>query len=257
MARNIFQIKDDIITFVGDKGEEVLGNSADCRMVGGKFVSDGSGSGTCVLKNTNFSNSNLTNNRNIFGQGNTTHSKAMNNNVIGDYNTLDNVENTHTIGKFAHTTRYGEFNQAITTAKGRTQRSVLMFEGTTTDANYTEIFLGGQSGKRFIVDETKECVIGFEGYVLAMRVDSGGLGEMMNKFQHATFEYSSSTRTLTQAGSTGTKTNNKNHSNSWNNRYVATSGTPDYIKVECKGVAGATIHWSVILHVFELKTNAI
>jgi hypothetical protein len=90
-----------------------------------------------------------------------------------------------------------------------------------------------------------------------MRVDSGGLGEMMNKFQHATFEYSSSTRTLTQAGSTGTKTNNKNHSSSWNNRYVATSGTPDYIKVECKGVAGATIHWSVILHVFELKTSAI
>jgi hypothetical protein len=251
MARRIFSINEGLITFVGDKGEEVAGSSEDCRMVGGKYTGT-----ACVLPNVGH-NDNLTNNRNILGQGNTIDNEALNNNVIGDKNTIGNVENTHTIGKFAHATRQGEYTQAFTTATGRTQRSVLMFEGTTTDANYTEIFLGGQSGKRFIVDETKECVIGFEGYVIGMRVDSGGLGEMMNKFQHATFEYSSSTRTLTQAGSTGTKTNNKNHSSSWNNRYVATSGTPDYIKVECKGVAGATIHWSVILHVFELKTSAI
>jgi len=251
MAKKIFNIDGNLITFVGSKGEEVSGDSEDCKFVGGHF--DGT---NCVIK-AKPHNPNLTNERNILGQGNTIDTLGQNNNVLGNFHTIDNVDGSHTIGRFAHTTRHGEFNHAYTTAKGRTQRSVLMFEGTTTDANYTEIYLGGVSGKRFIIDETKDLILGFEAYVLAYRVDSGGVGDCMNKFQHATFEYTITSRTLSQVGSTGTKTNNKNHATSWNNRFVATSGTPDFIKVECQGHNGQTIHWSVVLHVFELKTSAI
>lgn len=157
--------------------------------------------------------------------------------------------------------RYGEFVQAQTphpqtVSRGniaRSQRSVLMFQGQTTDNNYTEIYLGGIDGKRFVVDEGKECVIGFEAYVLAAAVN-GSKGDAMSKFQHASFLVTSGG--LTQLGSTSTKTNNKSHSHSWNNRFTATSGTPDYIKVECQGHS-ETIDWTVILYVNEMRTTLI
>ena len=253
MARDIFQITEEVITFVGDKGQEVSGSSADCKMVGGKFISDGSGGGTCVLKNTNFSNSNLTNNRNIFGQGNTVHSKALNNNVIGDYNTIGNVENTHTIGRFADTTRHGEFNHAITTALGRSQRSVLMYQGTTTNNTETEIFLGGVSGERFIVDETKECVIVLETYVLAKRTDSRS-SAAMGKYQHATFRVTLGA--LDRIG-INNKTNHNDGISGWTNDFVAVSDTPDYIKATVTGQTSCTIDWTVIVMVSELKTNLV
>ena len=70
-----------------------------------------------------------------------------------------------------------------------------------------------------------------------------------------TFETTSGT--LTQVGSTNTKTTHKNHANAWDNRYVATSGDPVYIKVECQGHNGQTIDWTVILYIHELRTDAI
>ena len=251
MAKKIFNIQNNLITFVGRDGREVAGDSEDCKFVGGHF--DGT---NCVIKAKSH-NPNQTNERNILGQGNTIDNSAQNNNVLGNFNTVENVDGTHTIGRFAHTTRHGEFNHAYTTAKGRTQRSVLMFEGTTTDANFTEIYLGGVNGQRFIIDENHDHIIGFQATVLGYRVDSGGVGDCLNRFQHVTFEYEVSSGSLDQVGSTSTKTDHKNHSNSWDNRFVATTGTPDFIKVECKGNNTSTIHWSVILNVYELKTSAI
>lgn len=158
-------------------------------------------------------------------------------------------------GNYGDAIRYGEQVYSNSTALGRGQVSTLIFQGRTTNADYTEIFIGGVDGKRFLADESREVFLGFEGYVLGHRVDSGGLGECMNKYQHASFSVTGGS--LVQIGSTGTKTNNKNHSNSWNNRYTATSGTPDYIKVEVKGVSSATIDWTVVLKIHELKTDAI
>ena len=234
------------IKFVGDKRLEVDGTKADCDRVGGVW------SGTkCVLPKYNGKADLAKNNKNT---GRQNQINGVDNFVQGNGNTVT-ADSAIVTGRNANVIRFGEFTHAFSDKVGRAQRSVLMFQGRTTDANYTEMYLGGVDGKRFIVDEAKECIIGFEAYVLAYRVDSGGLGECMNKFQHATFETTSGT--LTQVGSTGTKTNNKNHASAWNNRYTATSGTPDYIKVECKGHNGHTIDWTVILYVNELRTDAI
>lgn len=237
------------IKFFDKDGAEVDGTIEDCRAVNGQFKNR-----KCFLPTTFEVNPNSIANNISAGQGNTIQF-AQNCNVSGNYNEVIGADFAMVQGYNSKAIRYGEFVQGFSDKVARAQRSVLMFQGRTTDANYTEMYLGGVDDKRFIVDEAKECVIGFEAYVLGYRVDSGGLGECMNKFQHATFETTSGT--LTQVGSTGTKTNNKNHSNSWNNRYTATSGTPDYIKVECKGVSGATIDWTVILYVNELRTDAI
>ncbi len=247
MAKKIFKIQENIITFVGEKGEEVSGNNADCKMVGGIF------NGTnCMLQNTKH-NPNLTNPRVNLGQANTINNLATDNVILGNNNTIDEVNNTHTLGKFAHTTRNGEFNHAITSSLGRTQRSVLMYEGRTTDATETEVFIGGESNKRFIVDETKECVIALECYILARRIDSSD-DACMAKYQRNTFRVHSGV--LSRIGQNNL-TNHNHGINGWTNDFTAVSDTPDYIKVTCTGELRVTIDWSVVVMISELKTSFI
>ena len=247
MAKKIFQINNNLITFVGTKGEEVDGSSEDCRLVGGVF------NGTNCFIEDHKVNENSINNRNIVGQNNTLKEQALNIFITGNNNQIDEVDSTHTIGDLAHTTRYKEFNHAITSSLGRTQRSVLMFEGRTTDATETEIFIGGESNKRFIVDETKECVIALECYILAKRVDSRD-DACMGKYQRNTFRVTSGV--LTRIGQNNL-TNHNDGISGWTNDFVAVSDTPDYIKATVTGQTSCTIDWSIIVIISELKTSFI
>jgi hypothetical protein len=247
MGKKIFKIQGNVITFIGQKGEEVNGTNDDCKLVGGVF------NGTnCIIQNKKH-NSNLTNSRVNLGQGNTIDNLANNNTILGYNHTIDNLEHTHTLGAFAHTTRHKEFNHAITSSLGRTQRTVLMFEGRTTDATETEIFIGGESNKRFIVDETKECVIALECYILAKRVDSRD-DACMGKYQRNTFRVTAGV--LTRIGQNNL-TNHNDGISGWTNDFVAVSDTPDYIKATVTGQTSCTIDWSVIVMVNELKTSFI
>lgn len=234
------------VKFIGEKGLETNGTQADCEAIGGVFTENG-----CLLP-LKTGKARVAKNINATGRKNEIH--GSNGFVLGHNN---KVEEDHTIalGNAGSAIRFGEFVHASSDSLARSQRSVLMFQGRTTDEAWNEIYLGGVDGKRFIVDESKECLIGFEAYVLGYRVDASGLGQCMNRFQHATFNVSANR--LNQIGSTGTKTNNKNHANSWTNRFTATSATPDYIKAEVQGVSGATIDWTIILYVSELRTDAI
>tara|TARA_R100001510_G_C7656784_1_gene217217 strand:- start:3472 stop:4215 length:744 start_codon:yes stop_codon:yes gene_type:complete len=247
MAKKIFQINNNLITFVGTKGEEVNGSSEDCRLVGGVF------NGTNCFIEDHKVNENSINNRNIVGQNNTLKEQALNIFITGNNNQIDEVDSTHTIGDLAHTTRYKEFNHAITSSLGRTQRSVLMFEGRTTDDTETEIFIGGESNKRFIIDETKESIIALECYILARRIDSSD-DACMGKYQRNTFRVHSGV--LSRIGQNNL-TNHNHGINGWTNDFTAESDTPDYIKVTCTGELRVTIDWSVIVMVNELKTSFI
>ena len=180
MGKRIFKIERNLITFEDEKGEEVNGTNDDCKLVGGIF------NGTnCIISNQDFKPE-LINTRTNLGQNNDVNELALNNTIFGYNHKIDNVINTHTLGKFAHTTRHEEYNHAITSSLGRTQRSVLMYEGRTTNNTETEVFIGGESNKRFIVDETKECVIALECYILARRIDSRD-DACMGKYQRNTF----------------------------------------------------------------------
>ena len=254
MARDIFQIQDDIITFIGDKGEQVSGSSADCRIVGGKFISDGSGGGVCVLKNTKNSNANLTNNRNILGQANTVHTQALNNNIIGDYNTVGNVENTHTIGKFAKTIRHGEFTKSNSTALGRSQKSVLFYEGTTNASkDPTELFLMGVTNKRLFVDETfSHSAIALDIHTI-IKYDDAGVAAA--GYLHSKALFSSIDGTLAQLGTHETLYDQL--ITTANLTLSAESGTPDYIKFVVAGDRRSSIAWSIIVNVYEIRKNAV
>ena len=247
MGKRIFKIERNLITFEDEKGEEVNGTNDDCKLVGGIF------NGTnCIISNQDFKPE-LINTRTNLGQNNNVNELALNNTIFGYNHKIDNVINTHTLGKFAHTTRHEEYNHAITSSLGRTQRSVLMFEGRTTNNTETEVFIGGESNKRFIVDETKECVIALECYILARRIDSRD-DACMGKYQRNTFRVHSGV--LSRIGQNNL-TNHNDGISGWTNDFVAVSDTPDYIKATVTGQTSCTIDWSIVVMISELKTSFI
>lgn len=209
--------------------------------------------------NNNFNNSGS---NFLLGSNNNLQGASMNL-VAGSGNNMSNaklgaaVGNNHSIsakhasafGMGGVATREGELVHSYTSTRGRAQQSTLIFTGTSSNADWTEIYIDGDSSKKFIVDQDgSDMVIGVEANVIAQDV---GTSDTMHKYQHTTFKVDGSTGRPTQVGTTSTKTNNKDSGvNSWTNRF--TVGT-DYIKVEVQGEPDHDIEWTVILSINEMR----
>lgn len=214
------------------------------------------GSAYPMNTNTTNSGSNL-----IMGANNNLYNASMNL-VAGVDNNLTNAarsaaigenhevssDNAVAMGKGAIAERSGEIAHGYSSTRGRAQCSTLILTGTTTDANYTELFIDGDSTKKFTVDQDNDSFIGIEANVLAQRRSNH---DSMHKYQHTTFRVEAGVGRPVQVGTTSTKTNNKDSGvSSWNNQF---SSGGDYIKVEVKGETGATIDWTVILYINEMR----
>lgn len=197
----------------------------------------------------------------IMGGNNNLFSARMNL-VAGQDNNLSNASRSAAIGEDhristdhavatgmgAIAERHGEIAHGYSSTRGRAQRSTIIFTGTTTDANWNEIYIDGDSAKKFTVDQSNDSFLGIEANVLAQ--DTTTL-DSMHKYQHTAFRVDGSTGRPLQVGSTSTKTNNKDAGvASWTNRFTA--GT-DYIKVEVQGEVDTTIEWTVILYINEMR----
>ena len=224
------------VKFLDANGVEVAGNADDCRAVGGKFKNR-----ICVLPSISQAQPSFTANNISAGQGNSIE-LAQNCNVTGNYNQVLGADFATVQGYNSKAIRFGEFVQGFSDKLARSQRSVLMFEGRTTDNIETEIFLGGVSGKRFIIDDLHEGVICFESIIACRRIDSSSTAAM-GKFQHATFRVTNKT---CQRLGLSNKTNHNDGISGWTNDFVAVSDSPDYIKATVTGQTGATIDWTVI-----------
>ena len=240
----------------------VAGTKQDCRAYGYNFEDN-----KCFIQSgrQKFDAGNLVvgGHNNVTGQNNKVYStksnvnannantQGTNHEVKADFATI--------IGNGGSAIRYSEFVHAQTPHqqtvqignRARAQRSVLIYQGRTTDNTETEIFLGGIDGERFIVDENKECVISFESRVLAKRLD-GGSTAAMGKFQHATFRV---TGGALDELATSNKTNQNDGISGWTNDFVAVSDNPDYIKATVTGQTACIIDWTIILYVNELRTS--
>jgi len=263
-AKKILSIspKNGEVTFdIGD-GTGTQGTKSDCDFYGYNHEN-----GRCYIQG---GKTKKENSQTVAGGNNT--SKGRNGRINGSGNQVitSNVdvqgtnhfvdaERATVTGHGGSAIRYGEEVYALTPHqktvavgnRARAQRSVLIYQGQTTDATETEIFLGGVDGERFIVDEDKECVISFESRIVAKRVDSSHNGAM-GKFQHATFRVTGGV--LDRLGIQN-KTNHHDGISSWSNDFVAVSDTPDYIKATVTGQSSATIDWTIILYINEIRTS--
>tara|TARA_R100000655_G_scaffold71210_1_gene109603 strand:- start:139 stop:897 length:759 start_codon:yes stop_codon:yes gene_type:complete len=251
--KRIHKIQNGIITFKSDKGAEVSGDATDCRFAGG--VWNGT---TCKLKHfsatENKTNANATTTL-VKGQANVISNKSNNSIVIGNANTVSNIDSTVSLGQYTCAVRQGEFAQAYTNKKGRNQKSVLMFEGRTVNsALSTELFLGGVSGERFIVDESfNRSVLALDVHATFKKIDST---QATCAYMHSNACFQSTAGVLAIVGSHTSLFATSGISTS-TVVLTATSGTPDYIKVHVVGDRTMTQDWSVIINVYELRTTAV
>ena len=235
------------VKFLDATGADVAATAEDCRAVGGKFKNR-----VCVLPATAQVQPSFTANNMSAGQGNNIQ-LAQNCNVSGNYNEVFGADFATGQGYNSKAIRYGEFVHGFSDKLARAQRSVLIFQGRTTNNTETEIYLGGVDGKRFIVDELHEGVICFESRVVCKRIDSSSTAAM-GKFQHATFRVTGGALDRLRIVN---KTNHNSGISGWTNDFTAVSATPDYIKATVTGQSSATIDWTVICYINEIRTDAI
>ena len=246
MARKIKSIdNDNVIKVVGGRTGSDTPTQAECDFYGGTFIGK-----NCVLK--------LPPARRLFAENNHNEDLGYNNTFRNSYNTRI-VGNSNTSkesyqyiqGQNADAIRYKENIFACTDTLGRAQISTLIFQGRTTDGNATEIFIGGESGKRLIVDEDKDCTLLLEIDTITKGVSSGHTNRTSGQKDIATFFVTGGA--LAQNGST----TSVYAEDARTVTLTATSATPDYIKIQVTGALGQTYDWVCIVRITELKTDAI
>ena len=246
MARKIKSIdNDNVIKVVGGRTGSDTPTQAECDFYGGTFIGK-----NCVLK--------LPPARRLFAENTHNEDLGFNNTFRNSYNTriVGNSNRSkesyqYIQGQNADAIRYKENIFACTDTLGRAQVSTLIFQGRTTNNSATEIFIGGESGKRLIIDEDKECVLLLEVDTIGKGVSSGDTPKSSGRKDIATFFVNGGA--LSQNGST----TNIYAEDGQAITLTATSAAPDYIKVEVTGLASATIDWVCVVRITELKTDAI
>lgn len=246
--KKIYQILNNTITFYDTKGAEVSGDADDCRFSGGVW------NGTsCTLKKPQ--QVTHSNNRTVKGVSNELTHSCHNNTVLGNSHSVTEANNTTSLGQHTSITRQGEFAHAYTGSKARTQKSVLMFEGrTVTTLDATELYLGGVSGDRFTVDESfNRSTIALDIHATTKQLNST---QAVCGYMHSKACFQSTAGVLAIQGSHTSLFATSGMSTS-NVVVTAVSGTPDYIKVHVVGDRTLTMDWSVVINVYELRTNAV
>lgn len=246
MARKIKSIdNDNVIKVVGGRTGSDTPTQAECDFYGGTFIGK-----NCVLK--------LPPARRLFAENTHNEDLGFNNTFRNSYNTRI-VGNSNTSkesyqyiqGQNADAIRYKENIFACTDTLGRAQVSTLIFQGRTTDNTATEIFIGGESGKRLIIDEDKECSLFLEIDTISKGLSTGITNRNSAQKDCATFIVNGGT--LSQNGST----TNIYGEDARTVTLTATSATPDYIKIQVTGASAQTYDWVCVVRITELKTDAI
>lgn len=256
-----------LVTFDDGSDTGVAGTREDCRAYGYNFENN-----KCFIQSgnekANTGNLVVGGHNNVTGKNNKVYSTKSNVNANNAQTQGTNHEVTAdfatVIGNGGSAIRYSEYVHAQTPHqqsvsvgnRARAQRSVLMYQGRTTDGTARqEIFIGGIDNERFIVDENFEGIISFSarclGKAVTFRNGSYSTGAYSH-FEHVSYRVNNGV--LTELGQDSESLHTDN-ATGWNNGFSATSATPDYITVDVTGARGVTIDWTVILYINELRTT--
>tara|TARA_R110001583_G_scaffold178214_2_gene334004 strand:- start:176 stop:928 length:753 start_codon:yes stop_codon:yes gene_type:complete len=176
---------------------------------------------------------------------------SHNTNVQGKGHRLNQVIDSTIIGNKADTNLSNAFVIGGGKTLGRNQVTTLFYEGkTVTTTDDTELFLGGESSRRFEVDESYNRIV----YGLDIHTTFKSTGDTASGYIHSKACFQSTSGTLAINGSHTSLFATSGLSAS-NIVLTATAGSPDYIKVHVVGDRTLTQEWAVIINVFELRTD--
>lgn len=240
------------VNFTDSKGLATDGTKNDCLNYGFKYRGN-----KCYCFETrtqpkndkNFNKGNLIRGASGFavGVGNTI-SSGFNNIAIGFKNLIQkNANYSIALGKNSYVEQYGEIAISSSITKNRGKFSILHFNGTTTDATPTELFLGGSQGQRFFINEAYESAFAIDYTVCALNASANLI---WTNYGHATYKFANTT--LTEVGHTKSTTIRDSHLN-YDIEFAPISGTPDYIEIKVEGASGHTVYWALTLKVTEVR----
>ena len=173
---------------------------------------------------------------------------GVNNVALGFKNLIhQNADNAIAIGKNAYAENFGELAFSASKIANRAKFSIIQFDGITTNATPTEIYLGGHSGSRLYINEDYESSFMVQYTVSALNAASNQIW-----CSYGNFAYKYAAKTLSEVGhAKGTSIRDSNLD--YDIEFAAVNGTPDYIQVKVEGESGHTVYWTVVLQITEVR----
>jgi len=241
------------IKFVGSKGEAIDGTEEDCKAYGYKYANK-----ICripsakqeVSKADNFinGNNNVVNgiSNSVLGNSNTL--RASNSVAIGKGHYMDrNSMYATAIGLNSYAENFGELSYSSSVIKNRAKFSILQYDGITTNAAPTELYLGGQSGSRLYINEDFESSLMVQYTVSALNAASNQIW-----CNYGNFAYKYAAKTLSEVGhAKGTSIRDSNLD--YDIEFAPHNNGNDYIELKVEGESGHTVYWTVVLQITEVR----
>ena len=245
------------ILFVDDKGTgTTLGTRADCEAYGYQFEN-----GQCRVPKDKLINK-LDNNH-ITGINNTV--SGINNSVLGHSNKLfgsnavsigtNNVTqldgfSSVALGTNVYAEQYGEFAINNNVESNKTKFSIVQFSGTTNNTVATELFIGGNTKQRYVINESYESAIFIETRSVCLDTTNNDAA-----FRSNLLLYKYANNTLTEVLDTGYVNTGDSGLNAVATTFTPVSDTPDYIKVEATGISSTRLDWNIVLFITEVRNG--
>ncbi len=252
MAKKLHSIgTDGQVLFVDQTGRGQVGTQDDCLAYGYTFknskcynyskfkaqIPEGVQKGSVFNKLTGGAN-------NVRGSLNEVH--GSNNNAIGDTNYIK-ANNSFIFGSGVYTMNDGEVALGYSGTQNRSRYCVVHYNGTTTNENATEIYIGGIDDNRYRIDEAYEYAIAFDYTACALNASSN---EVWTEYGHATYKFVGGS--LSEVGHQTGHTI-RDSALDYDIDFTATNSTPDFIKVDVTGESGHTAYWTVVLNLTEVR----
>jgi len=242
------------IKFIDDKGTgTTFGNEADCKAYGYQYVN-----GVCRVP----ASKQETSRENNFINGNGNIVNGVSNSVLGNNNTLRSnnsvaIGKGHYIDKTAlystaiglntYVENYGELSYSASIIPNRAKYTILQYDGITTNATATELYLGGFIGARFLINTDYKSGYAIDYTAVALNEASN---EVWTNYGHATYKYVNNT--LTEVGhQKGTTI--RDSALDYDINFSAHTHDGEHISVDVTGEIGHTAYWTVILRVTEVR----
>lgn len=236
-----------LVTFT-TKGKDSAGTLATCSAYGYHYMN-----GKCyafkggtyrktLIRRYSANNTVLNNTNDVYGAGNTV--GGYNNCVKGYHNIVDGKYNT-VLGSNLYTQLDGSLTYGNYKESNRARNMYITYGGTTTDATTTELTL--LNDNKFYVDETYKSAYLIEYTAVALNAASNEAWT-----EHGYYSYKYANNRLSSVG-TPTHTTKRDSNLDYDVEILATTGTPDYLRVVVTGEAAHTAYWNVTLNVTEVR----
>ena len=238
------------VLFVDDKGTgTTIGTKTDCNAYGYDYNGN-----FCYAFKTQkddnkddnivqgFGNSLSGKLHNVNGNGNEVLA-GSNANVLGNNNLVHaNASNSVTLGKGNYTEHYGELAYSASVNNNRAKISTLQYDGKTTNATPTELYIGNEVGQRLYINESYETAF-------FIKISSVSINAVNNTCaqneQYIQFRYANNTLTATASQTIINNLGDVTLAIALD----AVASTPDYIRVKITGRASEVFYHNVKLDI--------